>query len=103
MDLPGIEQHHASSNGREDVVDFKRLDRRAFGKDRFDRRAQLRNVPLSFAEFMKLAAERILWGDRESVAKGAVRKPDRQVGIDHEQSFTDRLHEIQWVDFPHNS
>jgi hypothetical protein len=39
--------------------------------------------------------------DCECVAKGTVRKPDRQVGIEHEQAFTDRLYEIQWVDFPH--
>jgi hypothetical protein len=28
-----------------------------------------------------------------------VRNPDRQVGI--EQAFTDRLYEIQWIDFAH--
>ncbi len=43
----------------------------------------------------------ILWGDCECVATATVRKPDRQVGIEHEQAFTDRLYEIQWVDFPH--
>jgi hypothetical protein len=26
---------------------------------------------------------------------------DRQVGIKHEQAFTDRLYKIQWVDFAH--
>ena len=40
-------------------------------------------------------------GDCERVAKGTVRKPDRQVGIEHEQAFTDRLYEMQWVDFAH--
>jgi hypothetical protein len=28
-------------------------------------------------------------------------KPDRQIGIGHEQAFTDRLSEIQWLDFVH--
>jgi hypothetical protein len=28
-------------------------------------------------------------------------KPDRRVGIKHEQTFTDRLYDIQWVDFAH--
>ena len=48
-----------------------------------------------------LIARGILWSDCECVAKGTVRKPDPQVGIEHEQAFTDRLYEIQWVDFPH--
>jgi hypothetical protein len=40
-----------------------------------------------------------LSGDRECVAKGTVRKPDRQVGIEHEQAFTDCLYAIQRADF----
>jgi hypothetical protein len=28
-----------------------------------------------------------------------MRKPDRQVGIEHEQAFTDRVYEIQRIDF----
>jgi hypothetical protein len=50
---------------------------------------------------MELPADRILWGDCECVAKRAVRKPDRQVGLQHEEAFTDCLDEIQWVDFAH--
>jgi len=46
-------------------------------------------------------ARGILRGDCECDVKGAVRKPDRQVGIEHEQAFTDRLDDIQWVDFAH--
>ena len=38
-------------------------------------------------------------GDCECVAKGMVRKPDRQIGIGHEQAFADPLSEIQWFDF----
>ena len=30
-----------------------------------------------------------------------VRKSDRQIGIGHQQAFTDRLSEIQWLDFAH--
>ena len=33
--------------------------------------------------------------------KGTVRKPDRQVGIEHEQAFAARLYEIEWIEFPH--
>jgi hypothetical protein len=40
-----------------------------------------------------LIARGILWGGCERVAKGTMRKPDRQVGI--EQAFTDRLERIQ--------
>jgi len=28
-------------------------------------------------------------------------KPARQVGITHEHAFTDRLYDIQWIDFAH--
>ena len=93
IDLARIEHHHPSSNRREDAVHFEGLDRVTFRKDGFDQGAQLGNVPLSVAEFIELPADRILWGDCECVAKGTVRKPDRQVGI--EQAFTDRLDGIQ--------
>jgi hypothetical protein len=46
-----------------------------------------------------LIARGILRGDGECVVNGTVRKPDRQVGIEHEQTFTDRVYEIQRVDF----
>src|SRR6202035_1005091 len=82
IDLPCIEHHHSSSNRREDAVHFEGLDRRAFGKDGFDQGAQLGNVPLSVAELIELPADRILWDDCECAAKGTVRKPDRQVGIE---------------------
>jgi hypothetical protein len=48
-----------------------------------------------------LIARGTLRGDFECVAKGTVRKPDRQVGIEHKQAFTDHLYDIQWVDFAH--
>jgi hypothetical protein len=35
------------------------------------------------------------------VAKGTVGKPDRQIGIEHEQAVTGRLGEIQWAGFAH--
>ena len=101
IDLPRIEQHHPSSNRRKHAVYFKGLDRRMFGKDGFDQGAQLGIIPLSVAELVELQADRFLWGGCECVAKGTVRKLDRQVGIEHKQAFTDRLYEIQWVDFAH--
>jgi hypothetical protein len=72
-----------------------------FGKDGFDQGAQLGIIPLSVAELVELQADRILWGGCECVVKGTVRKLDRQVGIEDKQAFTDRLYEIQWVDFAH--
>src|SRR5580692_5813549 len=95
IDLPRIEQHHPSSNRREDAVHFEGLDRVTFRKDGFDQGAQLGNVPLSVAELIELAADRVLRSDYECVAKGTAHKPDGQVGIEHEQAFTDRLYEIQ--------
>jgi hypothetical protein len=47
-----------------------------------------------------LFAPGILWGDCECAA-GTVHKPDRQIGIVHEQAFTDRRYDIQWVDVAH--
>jgi hypothetical protein len=79
----------------------ERLDSRSFGKDGFDQGAQLGNVPLSVAELIELPADRILSRDCEYLAKGTVRKPNRQVGLQHEQAFTDRLDQIQRVDFAH--
>jgi hypothetical protein len=48
-----------------------------------------------------LFAKGILWGNCECVATGTVDKPDRQIGIEHEQAVTGRLGEIQWAGFAH--
>jgi hypothetical protein len=45
----------------------------------------------------------MLWRDCECVAEGAVRKVDGQIGIEHEDAFADRLHEVQWVNVTHVS
>jgi hypothetical protein len=39
--------------------------------------------------------------DREFVAEGAVREADGQIGLEHEQAFTDRLDDIQGGGFAH--
>src|SRR5665213_3185703 len=72
-----------------------------FGKDGFDQGAQLGNIPLPVAELVELHADRIFWSGCECFAKGTICKPDRQVEIEHKQAFTNRLYEIQWVDFAH--
>ena len=71
------------------------------GNDGLERGAELGNVPLSVAELIELPADRILWGDCECLAEGAVREADGQVGLEHEETFADRLHDIQWNDFAH--
>jgi hypothetical protein len=48
-----------------------------------------------------LIARGILWGNCGCVAKGTVGKPDLQIGIEHEQTVTGRLGEIQWAGFAH--
>jgi hypothetical protein len=48
-----------------------------------------------------LFARGILWEDCECVAIATVPKPAHQLGIAHEHAFTDRLYDIQWVDFAH--
>jgi hypothetical protein len=48
-----------------------------------------------------LIAKGIFGGNCECAAKGTVGKPDRQIGIEHEQAVTGRLGEIQWAGFAH--
>jgi aminoglycoside phosphotransferase (APT) family kinase protein len=45
----------------------------------------------------------MLWRDCECVAEGTVRKADGQIGIEHEDTFADRLHDIHRVDVVHGS
>jgi hypothetical protein len=52
---------------------------------------------------MELPADRILQRDCECVAKGTVREPDGQIGIEHEEALADRLHEIPRVNFAHGN
>src|ERR1700731_3338487 len=85
------------------MLDFKGLDGFSARNDRLERSAELGNVPLSVADLIELAPDCMLRRDCECVAEGAVRKADGQIGLEHEDAFADRLHEIQWVDVEHGS
>jgi hypothetical protein len=63
--------------------------------------AEFGNVPLFVAELIELPADRIVWRDCECVAKGTVREADGQIGVEHEQALSDRLHKIPRVNFAH--
>src|SRR5208337_3247445 len=41
--------------------------------------------------------------DCECVTKGTVREANRQIGIEHEQAFVNRLHEVPSVNFTHGN
>jgi hypothetical protein len=99
MDPAHIEQHHPSSNRREHAIHLEILDRRAFLKDGFEQGAQLGYVPLAVAELVELAADRMLRNHCECLAKRAIGKPHREVGLQNQKAFAERLDEIQWIDF----
>ena len=83
------------------LVDFESLDGLSARNDGLERGAEFGNIPLAFAELMELPPDRILWRDFECLAEGAICKADSQIGLEHEKSFADRLHDIQWNDFAH--
>ena len=83
------------------MVDFKGLDGFLAGQDGLERGAQPGYVPLSVADLIELAPDRILRRDGEGVVERAVGEADGQIGLEHEDALTDRLHEIQWNDIPH--
>src|ERR1700730_4735018 len=85
------------------MLDFKGLDRYSARNNRIKRSAELGNVPLSVADLIELPSDCMLPRDCECVAEGAVRKADGQIGLEHEDAFADRLHEIQRVDVMHGS
>src|ERR1700719_4482985 len=85
------------------MLDFKVLDGFSVRNDGLERGAELGNVPLSAADLIELPPDCMLWGDCEHVAEGAVRQADGQIGLEHEDTFADRLHEIQRVDIAHGS
>ena len=85
------------------MVDLEGLDGLLAGNDRLERGAQPGNVPLSVAQLIKLPPHRMLRRDCECLAEGAVGETDGQIGLEHEEAFADRLHEIQWVDSGHGS
>jgi hypothetical protein len=71
--------------------------------DGLERGVELGNFSLSAADIMQLPPDYMLWRDCECLTEGAVGKADGQIGIEHEDAFADRLHEIQWVDSVHGS
>jgi hypothetical protein len=66
------------------VVDFKGLDARVLWNNRFKQAAELRNVPLSIAELIKLSANRTFIGNREGPAEGAVGETDGQIRLKYQ-------------------
>src|ERR1700676_4876798 len=87
------------------MLDFKGLDGFSVRNDGLEQGAELGNVPLSVADLIELPPDCMLWGDCEHVAEGAVRKADGQIGLEYEDTFADRLPEIQrlHVDVVHGS
>src|ERR1700730_7706857 len=85
------------------MLDFKGLDGFSARNDGLEQGAELGNIPLSVADLIELPPGCMLWRDCEHVAEGAVRKADGQIGLEHEDAFADRLHEIQRVDIAHGS
>src|ERR1700738_3809755 len=85
------------------MLDFKGFDGFSARNDGLEQGAELGNIPLSVADLIELPPDCMLWRDCEHVAEGAVRKADGQIGLEHEDAFADRLHEIQRVDVAHAS
>src|ERR1700716_278613 len=85
------------------MLDFKGLDGFLVRNDGIEHGAELGNVPLSVADIIELPPDCMLWRDCEHVAEGAVRKADGQIGLEHEDAFADRLHEIHWADVAHGN
>src|ERR1700737_364507 len=85
------------------MLDFKGLDCFSARNDGLERAAELGNVPLSVADLVELPPDCMLWRDCECLAEGAVGKADGQIGLQHEDAFTDRLHEIERLESAHGS
>ena len=83
----GIEQHHASADRREFVLDLISLDGAALRNDVFEERAEPRNVPLPVAQVEDQLAFRLAWRHCESPVERAARGNHAQVRVEHEKGL----------------
>jgi hypothetical protein len=52
---------------------------------------------------MEFPPDRLLWRHGECAAEGAVCIVDGQIGLEHEDAVTDRLHDMPWIDVARDS
>ena len=80
-----IDQHHASADRGEFVLDLIGLDRAALRNNVFEDCPEFRDVPLPVAQLEEQPALRLPGGHRESAIKRAARSNHAQVQIEHEK------------------
>ena len=83
----GIEEHHASADRREFVLDLIGLDGAALRNDVFEERPEPRNVPLPVAQLEDQLAFRLARRHGESPVERAARGNHAQVRVEHEKGL----------------
>ena len=97
LELAGVEQHHPAADHRERVVEFEVLEDGTFGNDVLEQRPQVRDVPLAVSQLVDEAAFGLPGGDVERLVKGAVGGLDTERGVEDEQRFPHRVHDVLGV------
>ena len=97
--LATIEQHHSLSDDWEGVRQLKVVEDRAGGNDVFEQCPQGGNVPLAVAQLVNETVLGFFGRNLKSLIEGAIRGADAQGGVEHQERFAHRVHDVLGVRF----
>ena len=91
FDSPAIKDQHFMTDQREIMLDPEVLKRAFLGYDLFEKFPQLRNVPLTIAEFENGDPLGLLPGDPECLIESFVAGDNPKMTIENQQRFSNRF------------
>ena len=99
LELASVEQHHATPDDREGVLQLKVVEDGALGNDVFEQRPQVGDVPLAVAQLVNQAVLGFFGGDVKGLIESAVGGADAQGGVEHQQRLAHRVDDVLGVRF----
>ena len=83
--LARVQEHDAAPDSGKFTTDFIPLNRLMILGDRFQKGAQLRDIPLTIVNLINQMPADILIGELEGLVKGSTRGDDAQVLVEHQK------------------
>src|SRR5580693_6419830 len=99
LKLTGVEQHHPPSNGREVMFQLKVVENGTLGNNIFEEGSQVGDVPLAVAQLVNQSVLGFFRRDLKSLVEGAIAGSHTQGGVENQQRFADRIHDVLGIRF----
>ena len=94
LELASVEQHHATTDDREGVLQLEVVEDGALRDDVLEQCPQVGDVPLAVAQFVDQAVLGFFGGDVKCLIEGAVSALHTQRGVEDQQRLAHRVHDV---------